>query len=370
MSLTPNEIVSHLQKYLPTYSDKFATQLTGTASANGTTVTVNVVNHGLSVNDPFVVSSGVFENELIDVVDNGDGTVRFETAQEHDLTEPQQYADPTQLTLVDFTSGDEDWNGSFDIVAIPNRKFFEIAFPSGVTILPTLGDGKLQEPRSAGIVGNQTVATVIDTDNFTFEVTDVPSLPTGEITGFKASALLRIFGAANIDRAEALYNKQLKDEYALFVIMGDVDVSKDRETSNDATAAFTPQNFQKLTVLNNFSTVVFFPTKDDIAGNDAQQDAYGDIYQALLAVLYGFQFDDETSALTYVTVSTGHGAGIYNSAFYTHVYDWQRPDVISAAQGFALTPETAFRDIGLTLENNGDPEAILTAGINLDDEPL
>lgn len=368
MSLTPDEIVFHLQKYLPTYSDKFTTELTTpTATAAGTTVTVNAVDHDLLVGDPFVVSSGSFENLLAAVIDNGDGTVRFITAQEHDLTEPQQYADPTQLTLVDFGNV---WDGPHDIVAIPNRFTFEIAFPDGETVLPALGAGKLQEVRSAGIVGNQVVATVIDADSFTFEVTDVPSLPTGDVIDFGAVTRLRIYGAANIDRAQDLYNKEVKDDYALFVIMGDADVSKDRQTSNDATAAFTPQNYQKLTVLNNFSTVVFFPTKDDIAGNAAVNDAHGDIYRALLAVLYGFQFEDDETALTYVTVSTGHGAGVYNSALYTHVYDWQRPDVISAAQGFRLTPEVAFRDIDLTLLNRGDPEAKLTVGINLDGEPV
>lgn len=367
MSLTPNEIVFHLQKYLPTYSDKFTTELTApTATAAGTTVTVNSVGHGLQVGDPFVAFSGSFENLLTAVEDNGDGTARFTTAQEHDLTEPQQYADPTQLTLVDFGNV---WDGDYTIVAIPDRFTFEIAFPDGETVLPALGTGKLQEVRSAGVVGNQIVATVIDVDNFTFEVTSVPSLPTGAVIGFGAVTRLRIYGAANIDRAQDLYNKEIKDDYALFVIMGDVDVSKNRETSNDATATFTPQNYQKMTVLNNFSTVVFFPTKDDIAGNAAVNDAHGDIYRALLAVLYGFQFEDDETALTYVTVSTGHGAGIYNSAFYTHVYDWQRPDVISAAQGFQLTPQVAFRDIDLTLLNKGDPEVKLTVNINLDDEP-
>ena len=71
----------------------------------------------------------------------------------------------------------------------------------------------------------------------------------------------------------------------------------------------------KQTNLNNFSTVVFIPTKEDIAGNDAQQSAYSEVYKALLNVLYGFQFEDSDTALTYVTVSAGHGAGVYNTAY-------------------------------------------------------
>lgn len=367
MSLTPNDIVFHLQKYLPSVSTRFSTQITGTAVASGTTVTVSAVAHGLSINDPIVVSGGVFENLLVSVVDNGDGTVRFETDQEHDLTEPQFYADPTEITLNGFGNV---WDGTHEIVAVPNRKFFEINFPVGETVVPVLGTGLLIEPRSAGILGDQVVATVPDVDTFTFEVTDVPSLPVGTIQGFSASSRMRIFGAADFQRAQDLYNKQAQGEYALFVIMSDVTISKDRNTSNDAIGAFAAQNFQKQTNLNNFSTVIFIPTKDDIAGNDAQQAAYGELYSALLSVLYGFQFEDTETALTYVTVSAGHGAGEYNTAYYVHVYDWQRPDVVSAVQGFNLDPDVAFRDIDATLTNFNDPEAPLSFGANLDDEPI
>mgnify|MGYP000108840355 CR=1 FL=1 len=367
MSLTPNDVVFHLQRFMPSISTRFSTQITGTATALGTTVTVTAIGHGLIVGSKIVVSGGAFSNTLVSVVDNLDGTVRFETDQEHDLTEPKQYADPTQLTLSGFGNV---WDGAHDIVAIPNRKFFEIAFPVGETVLPVLGTGLLIEPRSAGILGEQTIATVPGVDTFTFDVTGVPSLPTGVIQGFGAVKSFRIFAAADFERATDLYNKQAKDEYALFVIMGDVTVSKDRHTSNDAIGAFASQNFLKQTNLNNFSTAVFIPTKKDIAGNDAQQVAYGEMYKALLRALYGFQFEDPDTALTYVTVSAGHGAGLYNSAYYVHVYDWQRPDVISADQGFNLEPEVAFRNINGILTNFGDPEAPLSLGVNLDDEPL
>lgn len=367
MSLTPNDVVFHLQRFLPHVSTRFSTQINGTATALGTTVTVDAIAHGLDVGNAIVVSDGVFSNLLIDVTDNLDKTVRFETDQEHDLTEPQQYADPTQLLFSGFGNV---WDGLHDIVAVPNRKFFEIAFPDGETVLPALGSGLLVEQRSAGILGAQTITTVPNADTFTFDVTGVPSLPTGDIQGFGAVSSMRIFGAADFERAQKLYNRHAKDEFAIFVIMSDVTVSKDRNTSNDSIGAFAAQNFQKQTNLNNFSTVVFIPTKDDIAGNDAQQAAYGEIYKSLLRVLYGFQFEDADTALTYVTVSAGHGAGLYNSAYYVHVYDWQRPDVISADQGFDLEPEVAFRNINGILTNFGDPEAPLSFGLDLDDEPL
>lgn len=369
MSLTPNEIIFHLQKFLPSITDLFSETIAGTAMSLGNTVTVASVAHGLSVGGKFVVGGGTFSNTLIDVVDNGDDTVRFETDQEHDLTEPKQFADPTQL----FLSGiGAPWDGLQNIISIPNRKFFEIAFPEGETVLPALGTGVLIEDRSAGIIGDQEVSTVPDADTLTFDTSDIPSFPTGTINGFEMITRVRIYGAADFKRAKEAYNKQGANELALYVIMSDMVVSKDRNTSNDAIAAYTAQNFLKQTNLHNFSTVVFIPTKDDIAGNAAVQLAYGEVYISLLKVLYGFQFesDDCNAALTYVTVSAGHGAGEYNTAYYVHVYDWQRPDVTSFEQGFDLQQSVAFRDVNQTLDLHGDKEAQLTNNIDLDTESL
>lgn len=369
MSLAPNQIIFHMQRFLPSITDLFSETIAGTAASLGNTVTVASVAHGLSVGNKFVIGGGTFSNTLIDVVDNGDGTVRFETDQEHDLTEPKQFADPKQLFLDGLGS---PWDGLQDIIAIPNRKFFEVAFPIGETLLPGLGAGVLIEDRSAGIIGDQEVATVPDADTLTFDTSDIPSFPTGTINGFEMITRVRIYGAADFKRAKEAYNKQGANELALYLIMGDMVVSKDRNTSNDAIAAYTAQNFLKQTNLHNFSTVVFIPTKDDIAGNTAVQLAYGEIYTSLLKVLYGFQFEGSgcDAALTYVTVSAGHGAGEYNTAYYVHVYDWQRPDVTSFEQGFDLQTSVAFRDIDQTLDLHGDKDAQLENKIDLDGENL
>lgn len=369
MSLSPNEIIFHLQKFLPSVTDLFSETIAGTAVSAGNTVTVSSVGHGLSVGSKFVIGGGTFSNSLISVVDNNDGTVRFETDQEHDLTEPKQFADTKQLRLDGIGA---PWDGLHDIISIPNRKFFEIAFPDGVTVLPDITNGLLIEDRSAGIIGEQEVDSVPDVDTFTFNAVNVPLFPTGVINDLSIIKTIRIYGAADFKRATETYNKNKSGDLELYVIMGDMVVSKDRNTSNDAIAAYTAQNFLKQTNLHNFSTIVFIPTKDDIAGNAAVQLAYSEVYTSLLKVLYGFQFESDEcdAALTYVTVSAGHGAGEYNTVYYVHVYDWQRPDVTSFEQGFDLQQDVAFRDIDQTLNLNNDPEAIFKNVIDLDKEPL
>ena len=194
MTITPNEIVEHLQTYVPVFSDKFSTSISGaTATADGTTVTVSAVAHGFNVGESRVVTAGEYENQLVGVTDNADGTVRFETDQQHDLTEPKLPADPTTLTLAGIGS---PWDGTHTIEAIPSRDFFEIEFPAGETTLPTLtASSVLIENRPAGIIGSQTVATA-DTDEFTFEVTDVPELPIGDVLNFSASGTLYMVSAS------------------------------------------------------------------------------------------------------------------------------------------------------------------------------
>ena len=100
--ISPNDIVNHMRSYLPAFTDKFSVTLTGTATSDGSTVTVSSTAHGLTVGKKVVISSGKFENSIASAVDNGDGTVRFTTNFDHDLTAPQQALDSTTLDIDGF----------------------------------------------------------------------------------------------------------------------------------------------------------------------------------------------------------------------------------------------------------------------------
>lgn len=365
--IKPTDIVTHLQEFLPAFTDLFSSKITATATVSGNTVTVTSVAHGFLVGERLVIGGGNFTNDLASVVDNGDGTLRFETTDEHDLTEPKAVNDPTQLVLDGIGS---PWDGAHTITSIPNRKHFEIAFPVGETVPPVIATGVLVEDRAAGIIGAQTVATVPDADTFTFIASNVPIFPTGTVQNLTVVGSIRIGGAADIFRAEAMYTKQAPNEAWLFVIMNDADVSKDRNTLNDGVATYTSQNFGKQTILQDFTTVVFLPTENDTTGFDAQSLAFDEIYRALVSALLGHFFPDSDTAERYVTVSNGHAPGRYNSAYYLHVYDWQSPTVITFDNGFLLEPDVAFRDIMSVWDNNSDEEAQLDLNIDLDEETL
>jgi len=236
--------------------------------------------------------------------------------------------------------------------------------------VPSLTGAYLLESRTAGVVGVQTVATLPSATSFTFDVSGVPSLPTGAIENIKIITGIRVYGAADIERAQAAYTKLAAGKAALFVIMSDADISKDRHTLNDGIAAFARSNIGKQIILQNFSTTVFLPTENQLAGHTAQNQAYGEVYRALASVLYGFEFDDPDTKQPYVCVNNGHGPGIYNSAYYTHVYDWQVPSVVTFENGYNLSPDVAWRDIVSSWALNSDDAAQLALNIDLDIEPI
>ena len=72
-----------------------------------------------------------------------------------------------------------------------------------------------------------------------------------------------------------------------------------------------------------------------------------------------------------VSVPAGMGPGEYNSAYYTHVYDWQLPYIINFEDAMPHDDDSAFRDIDYYhLLGGNDTETVNVIPINLDEEAL
>lgn len=365
--ITPRDVMAHLWRYLPSVTTLFNETLVITNA----TVTGGVITGTISTGTPIVgqslLLSGIkVRNPIAAYVDNGDGTARFTTTNDHDQTEPRQRLDTQQLQLGGITPS--IWNGLHDIDSVPNRRNFEIVIPAGATT-PT-GGYLIEQP--TGVLGIGTVTAVVGT---TVSIQPAEGIfhYDSVIEAITINTRIRARAAADITRAEAIYTKQATAKPFIFVIMTDVSVSKDRHTPNDGLASFTKQDMRLLRLLQNFAIAVFIPTQDDIGGDGAQHMAYGEIYEALTKIFYGFGFSDQ-SAIDYVTVSAGHGPGVYNSAHYLHVYDWQVPNVVTFESGFdGQTPfitDVAFRDINQSLYVNSSDTAIMSMALDLDEEPL
>jgi len=369
--ISPEDIVFHLQTFIPRFTNDFSEQIQGSASVLGNVVTVQASNHALQDGNNIIVRGSNFQNQLSDVTINADGSTRFITTFDHDLTEPRLAEDQRTLVLDGIAV---PWEGAHIIDSVSNRRTFEILTPIGETIEPDITNAFLIESRSAGVGGLQQVDTT-DISSFTFNLSpDFPTLPTGEIGDIEILKSVRVSGAADLARAEELYTQKSginATKPYLFVIMLDADVSKDRHSLNDGVGTFTSQNTMKQTILQNFVVAAFIPTITDVSGFKAQDLAYNDYFTALVNVMFGFQFPDPETQQNYVTVSNGHGpAGDYNSSYYIHVYNWQTPSVITFDNGFNLQPDVAFRDITATWDINRDDMSQMSNNINLDDEAL
>ncbi len=361
MTTTPSDILTHLKTYLPIVSDSFTNKFTASAEAVGDTVTFTAVAHGLTAGEEIGLSGGLFPNQIASVVINSDGTSTIETEFEHDLTEKVLSNDPGTIELQNM--GDP-WDGTHTLDTVLNRQFFDILTPDGAAA-PSLG--QLVEDRTAGLIGIHTINSVT-ANTFTIIFEDVPPFPDGALQDVEVVSGYRIYSAADSERAAKVYTKMAEGKFALFLIMNDVEVSKDRYASNDSIATYTTANFGRQTILQNFSTLVFIPTDDgDMSGGIAQNLAYGDIYLQLYSVLYGKRFPDPASSIQYLTVNNGHGPATYTTAYYTHAYEWQTPSVLTFDDGINIQPDVAFRDIYQTIENDSKD---MTLHIDLDKDPL
>ena len=370
--IKPSDIVNHLAEYLPRISDKFSDSLvisSATISDGRTISCVTPTDHDFSVSDPIMLIGGQTPNNISSVaLDVADTTLLIEFASVHDFTEPNDTIGTESLTCSGFN--ESEWNTTLSITEVPTDQSVIVTFPTGATGIPTFTTATGYEERPLSIFGTQAIATVPTTTTFTIELsTDVPELPAGDIINLSATVGARIAAADTIKRAEEIYTKvAANDDLWAFVIMLDADVSKDRHTLNDSVASFTHQNEMRLRTLNNFSVVVFFRTANSVSGVTAQELAYGEVYVDLLSVLYGFggfATDDDNSS--FVTVSAGHGVGISNTSYYTHVYDWQIPVDITIDNGFRFYQDVAARNIDVSFGlPTADNDEKLTIAISLE----
>ncbi len=371
--ITPEDVVLHLGTYLPRVTDLFSITRTVTSAEVLSADTIQIVssNHGLSVSDAIAISGGLVHTPITISQLEGTTQVKFTTNIDHDFTSPSVPPNfEVTATFAEFTNS--LYNTIQTIQNVPNRRNLIIDLPSGETVAPTLnGNEYVIEDRNLGIKGFHTVTSVIDTNTFTVQILGIPDLPINPITNLTMLTNVRVTAAADIERARKIYTKQTTNSTWIFVIMGTVDISKDRHTLNDATAGFTAQDFQVLRFLQNFSTVVFVPTQDDVSGSAAQNLIYNDIFRDLNKVLFGYGFNDPDSVIPYVTVTDGHGPNSpYKTAWYEQVFNWQLPFATNFEAGFDQQPDVAFRDINSTWDNNSDTAAQLILNIDLDEDPL
>ncbi len=361
------DVVAQLQQELPKHDSRFS-EIVGLSSlsAVGTLVTaITSAPHEKTTGDAVTMTGTKVLNPVVLSIDGT--TVTGVTTFEHDKTEFSGFGErPEYATVIISGTNESEYNGTFDVATVPNRRTFTYelsAIPSG----PPTGTIVLEENRLDGYNGRFEI-TVLSPTSFTYE-TQIAPPGNSVISSAQVNTKIRISTGVNAQRLFEAYTKQNIDEFWAFVIPGDTDINNDRKLLNDSSASWTTgmQDRRTKTIVN-FSIMVIFPTTREIAAMDSRDDAE-DVAVSLYKSLAGFKPSTPLSCPSdFVITPLGHGFEAYVGSYYAHTYSWQLIEEISEDDTFT-GDDRAFRDTRLIFTNDFE-ENIINTNVDLDDKPL
>lgn len=359
-----SDVVAQLQAVLPLQTDKFTDNLS-VASITRTSGFLTVVTdeeHSL-IKGAAVVLTGCVE--VISTTPTRSGTTgTVVTATDHDLT---------LKTTLDITlSGADDaaFNGTFAVIDIPNRRSVRFTMAdSGVTA--TSGPSVIEGAESPFRRYNGLYAVESTPSKRSFTVLH-PALtlldPQGTIT---ARASSRISAGVDPDKVVRSYTEQKIDDYWAFVVLGDVDASKDRDIRSDAISNATRGNYYRQQIIQPFSIYVFIPASEEVAGRAARDQAE-DLFHPICRSVLWVKFDSGLASGPQNTVQfSSHSSFRYNDAVYVHEFAFAQ--VADLTESDCVDPDfnVAMRDIVLRMiPDLGTRVNFMTADIDLDETPL
>jgi len=360
-----SDIITQLISFIPRFTDKFNEKINVVADISGNVMTANAVAHGLVVGQVALVD-GVDVKVEIDTVTDSDDDFIITTKSDHDLTRDPLIA----VEHVDITGwSDIQINGHHILISVDNRRTFKIK------LLDSFGavNPKSYLLQKRGISDYYNVATVIDADRFT--VLLATTYPIDFTSSGTVAHSFRITGSVDIERYLGAYTEVQKDKYWLCVIMGDVDISKDRSVGDDSVSPIYPEyrDDVKLRQIEKLNVYAFIPSSFEKAGRQSRGDIE-DVRIALYKSLVGFQppsdyVESYLSALS--PTGDGYYAYLTKVASYIHRFDFEVLLDLGIENFFTSVDDVAFRDINmdLALALGSEIESIDNQ-IDLDEKPL
>ena len=363
-----SDIIAQLRAVLPKLSDDFTDSVTiTTLTRSGSTVTATTsAAHGLT-NSDFVSVTGAFEQNTITSLTRDGSVVTGVTTDDHDLTAPGL----SQPKIFDFNKAvvsgatESEYNGTFELTGVPNRKTFIYAI-SGSPSTPATGTPVVLQ--DTGYNGRFEV-TVVNATSFTYEITTTPNSPAAGTMLVKKEA--RVSGAVSLTRAIRGYTEQSASDLWAFVVVGDVTVSKDRSIFSDATQTISKQDEWRQRLIEPFSVFIIIPATASISARPARdkaEDIRPLLYQSLLGV--GLPTTLTNQGWSQVTAAGDRFVGeTSDNAIYIHEFRFERVVDVTYEDTSLPDDNNAFRDFNFdaTIEGTtGD----LDADIDLDETPL
>lgn len=339
------DIVNRLKEVIGKYTDDFndIIDISSLTRVGALATAVTSTAHGRSTGD-YVTIKGAKNPIAIDTITRDGNIATVTTLTDHKLSDPSLYS-PNQLPLYVELSGNTptDYNGTFELLTVSpdSDLIFTLKIPTTPTS-PASAVGNLLRADFDGYNGYKQI-TVIDTTTFTYAITSTPGTPAqGEI---KSSQSTRVGGAATAERIRQLYSSgpsQIAQTW-MFPVIGPKIIYKDGTVASDLITAMTKNESFRYEGQNDFSIYIIIPSKNDISGANAADQARR--YEVpILKAVANFQFPSPlTDSFYQPVVYVGNEEDDYIEAYYVHRYDF-------LVKGLIQAKDTADFDQGVPLE--------------------
>jgi len=343
------DAVKQLQLTLPQMTNLFSDELSVLGiTVSGNIATVNCVGHGLSAGNVFSITGASTLLPITSFTRNGDIGI-IETVTNHDIIKDEvQIKAEGRIKITTEGATQSEFNGEFDLFDRPNRTHLEIKMEDSGPLSAT-GNPVLVNGTAYGFNGTFNVASVIDADNFTYELPsdDVPGPAGGTILLRKSHRIRRV---VNFDRSFSSYTKQEENKLWMFVAIGDNFASKDRHTQSDALAVLGRTNDFRQQVVFPLDLYVYVPTSNSLSGASAR-DLMEDVFPMICKSLIGKKFDSYLASKDQnnIVFST-HGTIAYDTAKYVHQFQFQTTADIQFEDSVGYDFSVAFLDVSITME--------------------
>jgi hypothetical protein len=319
-----SDIVSQLQTLIPQFTAVFTDDI-GVSSMirSGTTITVECSEpHFLKAGQGVSITGAAIPVEI--VAFSRDGAVgTITTATDHDITYASHLIRPYVQAVVTSGAVEPEFNGSFNLVKVLNRRNIQVTMTDSGPIVAT---GTLRLAGATSVLDSFNKTWLVDTvpspTTFTFIHGNAELLdPTGTIIVRKKP---RISGSADPARMLQAYTQQPQDKAWMFVVLGTVVASKNRSIEADGVDNWVQGTEYRQQIIQGVEFYVFLPTKDEIAGREKRDDCE-DIFIALnkavlmSTVLTGYH-DEASRSLQF----NSHATFQFDAGTtYIHLYQYE-----------------------------------------------
>ena len=346
------DVVDRLAAQIPLYTSAFSDAVGVTdISVAGTTATVTTAAAHNLLEGENVSILGVDAPVQIDTATflRVGSSATFETLQDHDLTLSARDTAAGGKTLRIVGATEVQFNGTFAIVRVVNRRKLIIAVtdsgPATISGAPLVADA------NGGVFNGIFPATNVTATTFEYTLPVAYGLdPVVDLATVQTS--IRILSVLDIEQYLAdVYTKCALDKDQLVVQLGDVSQSKNRNEETDAGSSAAGGLSYMPVLVQTFSVYIVQNVTDELSAAGARDRVEAEFVPAIFKAILRAEF---ASGFTYSQ---------YRATFAGHLAQLSLDDMVGPDSSVAL------RDIGYTLKIDAGTGELL-ADVDLDEEPI